>query len=40
LKQVLLQSADDLGAPGVDEIFGHGQLNVINALSPIDGLSE
>ncbi len=35
LKQVLLQTADDLGAPGVDSIFGHGKLNVLNALSPI-----
>tara|TARA_B110000971_G_scaffold218749_1_gene258234 strand:+ start:97 stop:1131 length:1035 start_codon:yes stop_codon:yes gene_type:complete len=40
LKQVLLQSADDLGAEGVDEIFGHGKLNLINALSPIDGLTK
>lgn len=40
LKQVLLQSADDLGAQGVDEVFGHGRLNVINALSPIGGLTQ
>ncbi len=35
LKQVLLQTADDLGAPGTDNVFGYGQLNVLNALSPI-----
>lgn len=40
LKQVLLKSADDLGTPGPDIIFGHGQLNVVNALSPIDGLTK
>ena len=35
LKQVLLQTATDLGAEGVDEIYGHGKLNVQGALSPI-----
>ncbi len=35
LKQVLLQTADDLGTTGVDNIYGYGQLNVLNALSPI-----
>ncbi|HCV48268.1 MAG: hypothetical protein DBW69_05540 [PS1 clade bacterium] len=35
LKQVILQTADDLGATGVDEVFGHGKLNVPNAMSPI-----
>lgn len=34
LKQVLLQTADDLGSPGVDAIYGHGKLNVLNSLSP------
>ena len=34
IKQVLLQTADDLGASGVDEIYGHGALNIMNALSP------
>ena len=40
LKQVLLQSADDLGDPGPDRVFGAGQLNIVNALSPIDGLTR
>jgi subtilisin family serine protease len=34
LKQVLLQTATDLGDPGVDATFGHGQLNIAGALSP------
>ena len=34
IKQVLLQTADDLGTPGVDSIYGHGKLNVLNSLSP------
>jgi len=34
LKQVLLQTATDLGEPGVDSIYGFGKLNVMNALSP------
>ena len=40
LKQVLLRSADDIGAPGVDEVFGYGRLNVMGALSPINGLTR
>jgi subtilisin family serine protease len=35
LKQVILQTADDLGVAGVDETYGYGKLNVLNALSPI-----
>ena len=34
IKQVILQTADDLGATGVDAVFGHGKLNVLNTLSP------
>jgi subtilisin family serine protease len=34
VKQVLLQTADDLGATGVDETFGYGRLSVVNSLSP------
>ncbi len=32
---ILLNTTDDLGAPGVDAIYGHGMLNVNRALSPI-----
>ena len=38
--QLLLNSATDLGAPGVDEVFGHGRLNVAGALQaqgPVEG---
>ena len=34
LKQVLLQTATDMGDPGVDEVYGHGKLNIPNAMSP------
>tara|TARA_A100001015_G_scaffold90780_1_gene101114 strand:+ start:308 stop:1438 length:1131 start_codon:yes stop_codon:yes gene_type:complete len=34
LKQVLLQTATDLGAKGVDNIYGYGLLNITNAMSP------
>lgn len=32
---ILLTTADDLGAPGVDAIYGRGMLNVNRALAPI-----
>ncbi len=32
---ILLTTADDLGAPGVDAVYGHGLLNVNRALSPV-----
>ncbi len=32
---ILLNTADDLGAPGVDAVFGRGMLNVNRALAPI-----
>jgi subtilisin family serine protease len=32
--QILLDTATDLGAPGVDEVYGHGLLNVGAAVSP------
>ena len=35
LKQVILQTADDLGAAGVDETYGYGKLSIVNALSPV-----
>lgn len=36
LKHVLVATADDLGAPGPDPVFGSGRLNIMNALSPIN----
>ena len=37
-KKIILGTADDLGAPGVDDIFGHGRLNVGRAMSPVGSL--
>ena len=34
IARLLLDTATDLGAPGVDEIYGHGLLNVANAVKP------
>jgi subtilisin family serine protease len=34
ISQILFETATDLGDPGVDEIFGHGMLNLDNAQSP------
>lgn len=34
LKQVLLQTATDIGAPGVDAVFGYGLIDAENAMSP------
>lgn len=33
--QRLLTTADDLGAPGIDRVFGHGRLNLATALAPV-----
>ena len=35
---VILHTADDLGATGVDAVFGHGKLNVGAALAPVGNL--
>jgi hypothetical protein len=34
IARLLLDTATDLGAPGVDEVYGHGLLNVANAVRP------
>ena len=34
IKQILLQTATDIGASGVDDVYGYGKLNVVNAMSP------
>jgi hypothetical protein len=33
---IILASARDLGAPGVDPVYGYGELDVMAALSPLD----
>ena len=35
---VILHTTDDLGAVGVDAVYGHGKLNVGKALSPVGNL--
>ncbi|HEY9842656.1 MAG TPA: S8 family serine peptidase [Candidatus Obscuribacterales bacterium] len=33
IKQVMEMSADDLGAPGFDELYGHGRINAAKAVA-------
>jgi hypothetical protein len=33
--QIILETATDLGVPGVDDVFGHGLINIARALQPI-----
>ena len=35
IKQSILQGAIDIGAPGVDKVYGHGLLSAAGALSPV-----
>jgi hypothetical protein len=35
IAEILFISADDLGAPGPDPVFGRGRLNIARAMSPI-----
>jgi hypothetical protein len=37
--KILFDSADDLGAAGVDSIFGHGRMNIQRAFQPIGATS-
>ena len=37
-RDILFETADDIGAPGVDSVFGHGRLNARRALSPLGAL--
>ena len=37
-KAILLQTATDLGEPGVDEIYGHGLVNISAAIVKIENL--
>ena len=39
IKNILFNSADDLGEPGVDDVYGHGALNIGRALSPYGPLN-
>lgn len=33
---IIFETADDLGAPGVDDVYGHGLLNIAASQSPLD----
>ncbi len=35
IAEILFTSADDLGAPGTDAVFGRGRLNIAKAMAPI-----
>ena len=35
IAEILYTTADDLGAPGVDAVYGRGRLNIGRAMSPI-----
>lgn len=35
ITEILLTSADDLGDPGTDQVYGRGRLNIGRAMSPI-----
>lgn len=37
VRDILLQTATDMGRPGVDKVYGRGALNVTRALQPING---
>ena len=39
LANIIKTTADDLGAPGVDEVYGHGRVNLSRALSPVGQLN-
>ncbi|WP_439546044.1 S8 family peptidase [Sandarakinorhabdus sp.] len=38
--EILLRTADDLGAPGPDAIYGQGRLNLLRAFQPVGGLTS
>jgi subtilisin family serine protease len=35
IAEILFTTADDLGAPGTDPVFGRGRLNIARAMAPI-----
>ena len=38
IQDIILQTADDLGTVGVDEVYGHGLLNIARSMQPIGEL--
>lgn len=39
IQQLLFATADDLGTPGVDAVFGHGALNIDQAFRPFGSMT-
>ena len=39
IRDILFSTATDLGAVGVDDVFGHGALNIVKAMQPIGTLN-
>lgn len=39
IKSLLLSTADDLGDPGVDDVYGHGLMNLDRATQPVGELT-
>lgn len=39
IRSIIFQTTDDLGAEGVDEVYGQGLLNVGRAMSPVGDLT-
>ncbi|MCB1998233.1 MAG: S8 family serine peptidase [Burkholderiaceae bacterium] len=39
IADLLFRTATDLGAPGVDAVYGHGLINVEAAMAPVGGLT-
>ncbi len=37
IADIIFQTTDDIGAPGVDRVFGRGVVDVTKALSPVGG---
>ncbi len=36
IASIIFTSADDLGAPGVDPVYGHGEVDVTKAMNPLN----
>lgn len=39
IRDILFSTATDLGAVGVDDVYGHGSLNIVKAMQPIGSLN-
>jgi subtilisin family serine protease len=37
IANIIFQTTDDLGAPGTDDVYGRGAVNITRAMSPVGG---